>query len=245
MRFRNQNANVEAKAKVYYPTVADGWDYWHFTNGSVEKACRNLIKGGTNAAPIGAPTPEANYLRCKGLAGYLQTAYLEQAEFTVYLVGRTTDTLVDNPTRPMFWGTFNGPAASDPSATSPGASLYVPSAGNLTGGAGRNNGTPNGTAASATVSWTPTNWTLFSLRVDNAETILRNESAGTEARFGPSAWPRFITSNMDRIGVSFGSYQGTCDIAMVSRARLKHSEAQRMATLADIRRYMQPRDIAA
>lgn len=230
--------SAEGFATKFLPPVSEGLLAWHFLNGSLEKAARNYAIGKPDASIVGAPTIGAGSVGFKGLANFLQTSIEEVTTGTYYMIGKTTDTRADNAHNPMYFGTFQSPAASGGGNTF-GVSMAWSSPSVISGFASRGTSTADDTSAAAQLTnLNPNTWALYCLRTPGVGqgNVLTNLTTGAEA-VGPAGADRLRSTGRFRIGSGYQTYEGLCDMAHWSAFAGYHTTEQMAAVYKTLKPY--------
>lgn len=244
-QIRDQS-DSEDTATEYLAPVTRGLEGLHFINKTAAKAAKNYARGKNNGVFVGAPLiADAQSLRLKGLSAYIQTDVVEAAVMTIFSVVKTADTLAADANRPMFYGTFQSPAAADPTGNTFGVSLYGTSATLYTAGAGRGTTNANDTSGGKTIAVTPTTWALMVQEIGvgaNAETRTTNQTTGVTG-ITTLALPRYPSAGRFRIGSGYEQFSGHGDVALWQAHSVLLDASEIATVVADIRAHMARRAI--
>lgn len=228
-----------ARQRLSLP-VTRGVVQCYFPDGAAE-AVRNRVDGGNNATIAGAPTYGDGYMVSASQADYVQTDSPETLASTFYAVVRSGAAFTSTSTRPQFLGAYKSQSGGiagtsllvigTPSAA-PAATVALYAARDMSG-------TPGMSGLSITVA-DMTAWTLLvGVVLDGAVTDGRqlydytNDVSGVST---PATGRTLATSLNLRIGNLSSLAYGTCDIACGIIANVAHTEAERNAMVAGIRR---------
>lgn len=232
------SADLAATASVYDAGVPS-LQYLNFFNAATALP-RNLADKDRPATVYGSPTFGAGFLSMKGLVDFIETEQLETDVFTAWVVYRTMDTLAGASTQPMPIGTFNGPAAENPSLISQGVALYQTGATTARFGTGRvkdSDGLATVTNDSL-VTGDKASWKMIEIKAGDTIQRARDLTNGTFKETLFNGQPRLRTSNQFRIGSGYSAFGGTCDIAFAAIASVYHEDAVGTALKAKIAPYL-------
>lgn len=235
-------ADFEAQATEYAAPVTDGLMLWHFLNGSVEKACRNLAPGraGHDAAPAGAPAASAGYLDCTGLTSYLQTDTPESAAETIIVVSAAHGSVPVSTHRSPVIGTSSGPSALNPARTTFGHGIYYLSGTQVVFGVGRydpNDGSAHPTSPGLAVADTSVPL-LMAARTSDTQGRIDIFTTGQGANIGVTL-PRDPSSRPFRIGSTYDAgYDQPARLWFAAVYNRFLSDVEMAAIVANVRAYM-------
>jgi len=243
-------SNLSADFDAFLLPVMRGVQGMFLLGGTLAQSCKNLIPDKPNATVIGAPTVSANSIGCQGLVNCLQTSILQTAEMTIYVVGKSADTFVDNAHRPMFVSNYLGTRVGDATKNSNG--VYV----GVTGSAGAPQATlqgvhsvinPDGTSAAIGAQISVADMSTYKLMTSRkiaTSREIRNET-NNQSQIVPSALPDDLGTRALRIGSGYSAFGGLCDLALVIIATVGHTDDERSAINATSRSLMTLRAIGA
>lgn len=246
-QFIARNVDAEAYATEYAAPVRRGLESWHFLNTSATKAARNYAPGKQSGSIIGTPVEFASHIQFKGLENFIQTNTSETANQTFFSVVKSTDSLVDDATRPMYFGTFKSQLPNgNPADTTFGCALYAATSTGITATAGRGNTTLDDTAAGVTLSGqNPASWSLVvsTAHSNLSPATVKNVTSGVTTVGTTPTLPRLVSDGKYRIGSGFLQFGGTCDMAFWGAYSVVLTASEIDAVVADIRAYMLRRGI--
>lgn len=243
-----KDIDAEDDVAEYLAPVRRGLEAIHFMNKIPGKVAKNYAPGKPNGVFVGSPVLiGAQSVRTKSLSTYVQTQVREARAMTIFSVVRTQDTLADNATRPMFYGTFRSlPADGTTADTTFGISLFAASATQYSAGAGRGNSLADHTSGPATLTVAPGSWALMIHRTGvgaSEDTIVRNETAGTQAQNASSALPRYPSLGLLRIGSGYTQFAGHADMAFFQAHSVALTTDEIATVVADVRTHMARRGV--
>lgn len=249
-RITAKGVYAEDYALEYSPPVRRGLEAWHFLNTSAAKGARNYAPGKPQARIVGTPGENAAFLQFKGERDFIQTEVAESAGHTFFFVARSSDTLADIDTRPMFYGTYRSPAADGSGETfGVGAWVHAPGQINQSGTRGNSNADDTSWGAALTNNDVAT-WALYVGIVDPGMQPhrLMNKTKGTQAATVVPTMPRFLSTGRYRIGSGYGgtgytAYKGTCEMALWACYSQVLTGTEIDAVVANVRAYMARRGI--
>lgn len=174
------------------------------------KVVRNFAKDKNDATLIGNPTITSNYTSVSAGNGF-QTDVADSADFTMFVIARSTDTNAASATRPFFIGTSNGAVVGGTAAVY-GTALIVGSITGFSFQCARGNSTADQVTGTVSISSaTPNNWNLIWVRSSGLKTKLRSETANVEAET-TFTLPRLLQQNKVKIGTNSTASNGKGDI---------------------------------
>lgn len=243
VRIAAPNVDAEAYATEYSAPIRRALEAIHFLNSTPAKSAHNYAPGKVSGSVVGSPVASAASLSVKSLANYIQAAVSETSEMTLFIAARTSDSLGADANRPMFVGTFNGPAAVG--GTSSGLSVFATDTTiRCTVGLTDSGGAAAAQSASIVNTYASV-WSLYVLRVSATSVSVRDVTHGiTSTTTYPVGSVRRPTTNQFRIGSGFTSFQGVADVAacQIHSAALTEEEIQ--TTIVDIRGYLARKGIS-
>jgi hypothetical protein len=212
-----------------------------FFPASASDAVRNRVAGGNNGAIAGTLTYGAGYMVSSNQNNRIDTDSPETLASTLYVVARSGAAFSSTTTRPQFIGTYKSQSSgiAGTSILVTGTPSTAPAATVALGAARDNAGTPTFSTASITVA-DMSAWTmLVGVVLDGATTNARqiyDYTNDVSAVATPATGRTLSTSLNIRVGNLSSITYGTCDIACGIVANVAHTEAERDAMVAAIRR---------
>lgn len=223
------------------PIDSTGLEAWVITNSftsptttDTSKVLRNYAKGKPNFVKVGSPVISAESTKFTALSHYLETSIPDTANFTFFIVCKSSDTQAANATRVSFYGNDVNAAVGGGGNTF-GVSLRAASATSLALICAR------GTVASpitGTVTLTGHNFSNYSLiwgRCNGGVTELHNVTQSLNVVSGTYTEPRLLGTLNMRIGSGRSSQTGFGDIRDVVHFGRSLSDVEVNAMIADIR----------
>lgn len=237
------DVDAEATASFYAVPVWDGLLGWFFISDTRDKARRNLRGDRNSAVVVGAPTFDSESGSFQGNEDFLQTDIEETEAMTIFAVIRSDDTRVDVDHMPMFYGTYQSPAAIGGGNTF-GVALHVSQTALRSIGA-RGTSTADDTFGLAQIGGTDvTDWQLIRHEVEAGTGVNRlyNRTTNQSANSGTAA-PRLRSTGKFRIGSGYSEYGGSCRVRALALFDRVLSAEESAAVEADIRRELARRGI--
>lgn len=228
-----KDVSYSRRALAYDLPVKAGCVGWWFLGGDIDQSAVNLAEGYPDATVIGSPAINDYYLGLKSKNNILRTEALLGSAWTLIVVGRNTDTLVDAEHQPVLIGT---------SGESGGGNIFH----NATTTTVAMNSYPGGVSNTLTLASTPGNWKMAAAVADADNQTLYNLTLGTsdtEANSGA------LTPSTTKVGIGGGgnmlnSQQGTSDIAMAAIYNRVLAEAELETIYDRLKPYYAPRSIS-
>lgn len=194
---------------------------------ATSKASKNFAKNGLAALIAGNPTISATSMAI-GTANGINTQIPDSADFTFFVIGKSTDTNAATATRPMFIGTSNG-AIVGGTTTCFGTELAVASTTGFSLKCGRGVEDNQVTGTVSISGCNPNVWNLLWGRSSGSVTKLRSETAGVEAS-NTFTQARLLQQRPVHVGVNYVSNSGTGEVfrAVVFNRALTDDEVAKM-----------------
>ncbi|MGU3496339.1 hypothetical protein ACLBXM_20045 [Xanthobacteraceae bacterium A53D] len=211
-----KDADAEDTAAEYLASVRRGLEAIHLLNKSAAKAAKNYAPGKPNGVFVGSPLAAGGAdMQLQSLSAYVQTQVVEAERMTIFGVVRSTDTFAGTSTRPMYWGTFQSPAAAGGGDTY-GVGCYSNASNQHTGTGGKGTSHSDHTSGPASIAGTVGNWALLCHEVGvgtGRETRITNMTTGASA-ITSNGLPRFLSTGRLRIGSGYTSFAGQSNMAL-------------------------------
>lgn len=213
--FLVQGTASQETAKKALPVA--GADAIAFPFATERKLKNNFAPFQPSFIKVGSPTINANYSSFKGLQDYLQTEIEDVAEFTLFVVCRSSDAMNSTATRPLFFGNYQSvPKDGSSSEVTYGVGLFSMSANQISIAAGRGNSVADDASSNVTVSCDSSQFQLFCIKVSQPRTEIVNVTA-SEVVGSNFALPRYLAAGKMRIGSGITAFGGTNDVAAIVR----------------------------
>lgn len=233
-----KGVDAEAYAKEYAAPVRRALEGVFFLNTGLEKAAHNYAPAKTKGTVIGAPVPVVAATKFKSMANYILTDITETDAMTIFVLARSELDGTDQSNRAVLISNY------DTTVNPPGLGIYVQNTNRMSafGSFGADAASNVVVASSVNSTKVVTDWNLYAAIIQPGGVTLRNLTTGQSGTVANAAARRKNPAKL-RIGSSATSYTGFCDIALAQIHSAALTEAEILATAADLKAYAARRGI--